>query len=278
MADNRLVWDVDGERFYETGVDQGVLYPFNNGAYETGVAWNGLTAINESPSGAEANPIYADNIKYLNLLSDEDFGFSIEAYDYPDAFAECDGSIVIGNGLVIGQQKRKKFGFSYRSRIGNDEEGSDYGYKIHMVYGCLASPSDKEHSTINESPEAATMSWDVSTTPVKIANYKPTAHVFVNSKKVNETKLAQLERILYGFPSSDVAEWATEHAYKVGDYIKKTGSGSSVTYYICKTDHTSDDWATDTAKWELVPEAQVGAPRLPSIEELINIFDEDIAG
>lgn len=198
----KLVWDKIGERYYETGVDHGVLYVQENGAYSNGVAWSGLTTVTESPSGAEATPLYADNIKYLNLLSNEDFACTIEAYTYPDEFAECDGSASIATGVTISQQKRKMFGFSYRTRLGNDVDGDDYGYKIHLVYGCLAAPSERSNASVNDSPEATTMSWEVSTTPVSVTvdgkDLKPTAHVVIDSTKADPTKLAALEDILYG--------------------------------------------------------------------------------
>lgn len=194
----KLVWDKTGERFYETGVDHGVLYKYVNGAFTNGVAWNGLTAVNESPSGAEPTPLYADNIKYLNLMSAEEYGFSIEAYTYPDAFEECDGSAEIAPGVSIGQQNRKLFGFSYRTLIGNDTENTDHGYKLHLVYNCLASPSEMSHSTVNDSPEAANPSWDVSTTPIEIPGFKPTASVTIDSTKTTKEKLDALEAILYG--------------------------------------------------------------------------------
>lgn len=194
----KLVWDKVGERFYETGAKKGVLYPVVNNAYSTGVAWNGLTAVNESPSGAEANPLYADDIKYLNLMSAEEFGATIEAYTYPDEFAACDGSAALADGVMIGQQKRSAFGLSYVSTIGNDTEGSDYGYKIHLIYGAMASPSEKNYETINDSPEAATLSWEISTTPVDVPGHKPTASVTIDSTKVDPARLAELETILYG--------------------------------------------------------------------------------
>ena len=198
----KLVWDKIGERYYETGVDHGVLYVQENGAYSNGVAWSGLTTVTESPSGAEATPLYADNIKYLNLLSNEDFACTIEAYTYPDEFAECDGSASIAKGVTISQQKRKMFGFSYRTRLGNDVDGDDYGYKIHLVYGCLAAPSERSNASVNDSPEATTMSWEVSTTPVSVTvdgkDLKPTAHVVIDSTKADKSKLAALEDILYG--------------------------------------------------------------------------------
>jgi len=196
----KLIWDKTGERLYETGIRQGVLYPQNplTGLYPLGVAWNGLTAVTESPTGAEANPIYADDIKYLNLISVEEFGATIEAYTYPDEFAACDGSAEISAGVVIGQQKRQAFGLCYRTVLGNDIEGEGYGYKLHLIYGAIAAPSEKAYATINETPEAITFSWEVSTTPVSVAGFKPTASLTINSTKVSALDLAALEEILYG--------------------------------------------------------------------------------
>ena len=195
----KLTWDNTGERIFETGVKQGVLYPIqSDGKYTKGVAWNGLTAVTESPSGAEATALYADDIKYLNLLSNEEFGATIEAYTYPDEFAECDGSAELATGVMIGQQKRKIFGLCYRTTIGNDVEGNDYGYKLHLVYGCLAAPSEKGYSTINDNPDAITFSWEVSTTPVNVEGFKPTSQITIDSTKADPTKLAALEAILYG--------------------------------------------------------------------------------
>lgn len=194
----KLVWDKTGERLYETGVDRGVLYVQSNGTYPNGVAWNGLTAVTESPSGAEPTPLYADNIKYLNLISAEEFGCTIEAYTYPEEFAECDGSAELAAGVTIGQQARKTFGLSYRTKIGNDATGDKFGYKLHLIYGGLASPSEKAYATINDSPEAITFSWEVSTTPVSVDGHSPTASITIDSTKVEPTKLAALEEILYG--------------------------------------------------------------------------------
>ena len=195
----KLTWDNIGERLFETGVKQGVLYPIqSDGKYTKGVAWNGLTAVTESPSGAEATALYADDIKYLNLLSNEEFGATIEAYTYPDEFAECDGSAELATGVMIGQQKRKTFGLCYRTTIGNDVEGNDYGYKLHLVYGCLAAPSEKGYSTINDNPDAITFSWEVSTTPVNVEGFKPTSQITIDSTKADPTKLAALEAVLYG--------------------------------------------------------------------------------
>ena len=198
-----LVWDQSSERLYETGVDRGVLYPVTNNAYGTGVAWNGLTAVNESPSGAEPSDIYADNIKYLTLRSAETFGATIEAYTYPDEFAECDGSATVATGVTIGQQTRKSFGLCYRTLVGNDTDGQDHGYKLHLIYGCTASPSEKSYQTVNDSPEAITFSWEVSTTPVNVEGHKPTAQLIVDSTKVDAAKLATLEAQLYGGESSE---------------------------------------------------------------------------
>ena len=194
----KIEWDKTGERFYETGVKNGVLYVQVDGAYPKGVAWNGLTAVTESPSGAEATPLYADDIKYLNLLSAEEFGATIEAYTYPDEFAECDGSASLATGVMIGQQARKTFGLCYRTTIGNDTDGNDHGYKLHIIYGALAAPSEKAYATINDSPEAITFSWEVTTTPVNVTGAKPTASITIDSTKATPEKLADLEKILYG--------------------------------------------------------------------------------
>ena len=199
-----LKWDQVSERLYETGVDHGVLYiPNNAGSYDDGVAWNGLVSVTESPSGAEANPQYADNIKYLNLVSAEDFGGTIEAFTYPDEFAACDGTAAPTEGVSIGQQPRRSFGLSYRTKIGNDVEGQAYGYKLHLVYGCLAAPSEKAYKTINDSPEALTFSWALSTTPVDVDGYSPTAVLTIDSTKVSAVALGQLEDVLYGTSGVD---------------------------------------------------------------------------
>lgn len=196
---SKLAWDKTGERIYETGVKMGVLYLQDaKGAYSNGVAWNGLTAVTEAPSGAEATPLYADDIKYLNLYSTEEFGATIEAYTYPDEFAECDGSASIATGVYVGQQDRKTFGLCYRTVVGNDVSNNDYGYKLHLIYGAKASPSEKGYATVNDSPEAITFSWEVSTTPVSVSGLKPTASIVIDSTKADKTKLAALEAILYG--------------------------------------------------------------------------------
>jgi hypothetical protein len=233
-----LVWDQVGERFYETGVDHGVLYiPDNNGVYNDGVAWNGLTSVSESPSGAEPNAQYADNIKYLNLFSAEEFGATIEAFTYPDEFAQFDGLVVPTPGVSVGQQKRRVFG------------GNDYGYKLHLIYGCQASPSEKAYSTINDSPEVITFSWEVSTTPVAVTGLKPTSVITIDSTKVDADSLAALEQILYGAPGVDPAlplpdtvitmfsgtvttVTATEPAYDSATDTITIPTVAGVTYYI----------------------------------------------
>lgn len=202
----KLLWDSSGERLYETGVNQGVLYPRNSaGFYPLGVAWNGLISVSENPTGAEPNPIYADNIKYLNLMSAEEFGATIEAYTFPDEFAECDGSaaLVEGVGVFAGQQPRKAFGLAYKTILGNDAESNDYGYKLHLVYDSLAAPSEKAYSTVNETPEAITFSWEITTTPVPVNGFKPTASLVIDSTKVSSTTLALLEDMLYGTEGTD---------------------------------------------------------------------------
>ena len=194
-----LVWDQTGEKFYETGVKNGVLYvQHTDGTYPKGVAWNGLTAVTESPSGAEKTPLYADDTKYLNLMSAEEFGATIEAYTYPDEFAECDGSASLVAGVTVGQQTRSKFALAYKTTIGNDEAGNSLGYKLHIIYNCLAAPSEKSYATINDSPEAITFSWEVTTTPVNVTGKKPTASLVIDSTKANPEKLTALEKILFG--------------------------------------------------------------------------------
>lgn len=200
----KLVWDQSGQRFYETGVKMGVLYVQDaSGAYPKGVAWNGLTAVNEAPSGAEATPLYADDIKYLNLRSAEEFGATIEAYTYPEEFEACDGSAELAPGVKIGQQARNAFGLCYRTVVGNDIAGNDFGYKLHIIYGATAAPSEKAYATINDSPEAITFSWEVSCTPVDVDGFKPTASLVIDSTKVDAEKLAALEAKLYGGESEE---------------------------------------------------------------------------
>jgi len=203
----KIKWDQTGERLYETGVSKGVLYPYANNAYGNGVAWNGLTNVSESPEGAEATPLYADNIKYLNLMSTEEFKATVEAYTYPDEFAACNGEQELAAGISIGQQKRNTFGMAYQTKIGNDVD-SDLGYKIHLIYGALAAPSEKAYATVNDSPEAITFSWELSTTPVEVTGFKPTASLVIDSTKVDADKLAKLEDELYG---CDAQEADPEH-------------------------------------------------------------------
>lgn len=200
----KLVWDATGERKYENGVRNGVLYVMDeSGTYPKGVAWNGLTAVTESPSGAEATALYADDIKYLNLISAEEFGATVEAYTYPDEFAQCNGEASLVNGVTIGQQPRKTFGMAYRTVLGNDIENESYGYKLHLIYGAVASPSEKAYATINDSPEAITFSWELKTTPVVVNGFKPTASLTIDSTKANAEKLAALEDILFGSESGE---------------------------------------------------------------------------
>lgn len=209
----KIQWDKVGEHFYETGVDHGILYPMNvNGqTYDKGVAWNGLTAVTESPEGAEVSAIYADNIKYLNLMSAEDFKATVEAYTYPEEFEQCDGSASLAAGVKIGQQARKAFGFCYRTKVGNDLN-PELGYKIHLIYGATAAPSERAYETVNDSPEAITFSWEVSTIPVEVTGFKPTAHVEIDSTKVDAAKLALIEAALAG---TDEAEQVTAISTKV---------------------------------------------------------------
>lgn len=270
----RLVWDSTGEHLYETGVRRGVLYLLdeNDGDYPEGVAWNGLTAVTESPSGAEATAIYADDIKYLNLYSAEEFGATIEAYTYPDEFAQCDGSATLVNGAEIGQQSRKAFGLCYRTAVGNDVAGEDFGYKLHIIYGCKASPSEKSYQTINDSPEAITFSWEVTTTPVAVTGFRPTATVIVDSTKFASATpatdtalkkaLAVFEAYLYG---ADSTAFSSSNSYVLGDTCT-----SSSKYYVCTTPTvagTTPSIANNfteiatTSAWD-------GKPRLPLPDEI----------
>ena len=217
---SKIVWDKTGERLYETGTRNGVLYPIDaNGTYSNGVAWNGLTAVNEQPSGGEPNPLWADDIKYVNLMSAEEFNATIEAYTYPPEFEECDGSAALVTGVSIGQQPRKKFGFSYRTVIGNDVDGAEHGYKLHLVYGAEASPSEKSYSTVNDNPDAITFSWSITTTPVPVKGHKPTAILTIDSTKVDSTKLSALEDVLYG-TDADGQETGTDPRLPLPDEIK----------------------------------------------------------
>ena len=202
----KLVWDKTGDRLYETGVKNGVLYIPTAGVYSKGVAWNGLTAVTESPSGAEPTALYADDTKYLSLMSTEEFGATIEAYTYPDEFAACDGSAELADGVMIGQQKRSTFGLCYKTTIGNDTDGNDHGYKLHIIYGALAKPSERAYASINDSPEAITFSWEITTTPVNVTGAKPTASLVIDSTKADPSKLAALEDVLYGKDGEPASE------------------------------------------------------------------------
>lgn len=260
---NKLSWDNIGEKKYETGVDHCVLYPYNTVAtpsyYGPGVVWNGISNVSESPSGAEANPIYADNIKYLNLYSAEEFAATVEAYMYPDEFEECDGSAEIAPGVTIGQQNRKLFGLSYRTVLGNDEENNNYGYKIHCIYGCMASPSEKAYGTINDSPEAISFSWEVNTTPVNVSGKKPTSTLIIDSTKVAAEKLAKLEEVLYGV---DAKPYVTSQTYNVGEYCTNANK-----VYKCKKNGATG--AFTASDWD---EINPPVPRLPLPDEIISII------
>lgn len=219
----KLVWDATGEHLYETGVDHGVLYPLSStGTYNKGVVWNGLTGVTESPSGAEATALYADNIKYLNLTSVEEFTATVEAYTYPDEFAVCDGSAEIAPGVMIGQQSRSTFGLSYRTRLGNDVDGDSYGYKLHLIYGAKATPSEKAYATVNDSPDAINFSWEINTTPVSVTGFQNTASLTIDSTKVDATKRASLEAILYG---SETAEARLPLPDEVAEILGGTDAG-----------------------------------------------------
>lgn len=258
---SKLKWDQTGERLYETGVKNGVLYPQNEaGIYPLGVAWNGLTGVTESPSGAEASPLYADDIKYLNLISAEEFGATIEAYTYPEEFAACDGSAEIADGVAIGQQKRQAFGLCYRTTLGNDVKNNDYGYKLHIIYNCLASPSEKSYATINDSPEAITFSWEVTTTPVNVEGFSPTANITIDSTKIADvSNLKALEGILYG-----AADFSKTSTYVVGDVVTENNK-----IYQCTTAvETAGEFVE--ASWTVI--SDTSAPRLPLPDEVAKIM------
>ena len=263
----RLSWDETGKRLYETGIEKGVLYPINaDGEYKPGVAWNGLTSVSEAPSGAEATALYADDIKYLNLYSAEEFGATIEAYTYPDEFAECDGSKELATGVVVGQQARKTFGLAYKTLVGNDVDGQDHGYKLHLIYGAMCSPSQKQYQTVNDSPSAITFSWEVKTTPVTVPNMKPTASIIIDSTKVDAAKLTVLENKLYGTDAGTTYEAVTpagsENPVTEGWY-EKDGD-----VYTLSADTTVDPLKT-YYKQVTVPAAD---PYLPLPSEVASIF------
>lgn len=263
---SKLLWDQTGERTYETGVKNGVLYPQGaDGTYPKGVAWNGLVTVTESPSGAEANPLYADDVKYLNLLSTEEFGATIEAYTYPEEFESCDGSAEIAPGVSIGQQKRDIFGMAYKTVLGNDTENNKYGYKLHLIYGALAAPSEKAYSTISDSPEAITFSWEVTTTPVSVAGFEPTASLVINSTKVDSAKLAALESILFGKDNELTKSAPEDWVENYKNYFTKNPSGE----FVAVTGDTAPTWEVDkyyTAGAEA---------RLPLPDEVAKIMKAD---
>ena len=262
----RLSWDNNGERLFETGVRNAVLYKHDKATYDKGVAWNGITAITESPEGAEATPLYADDIKYLNLFSAEEFGATIEAYTYPTEFEECDGSASVAPGVTIGQQSRKPFGLCYRTVLGNDVDGNDYGYKLHLIYGCQAQPSEKAFATINDSPEAITFSWEVKTTPVSVTGGKPTATLTVDSTKTTPEKMAALEAILYGASAGStyvaVTPSGSENPTTEGWY--ELSGGSYVLSQDAEIAHEKTYYEKKTT--------EDSSPRLPLPDEVASIM------
>ena len=261
---SKLVWDAVGEHFYETGVDHGVLYPQSSGAYPMGYAWNGLTSVSESPEGADETEIYADNIKYLSLRSIEKFNATINAYTYPEEFAQCDGSASIATGVTIRQQKRVPFGFTYRTVIGNDTDGEDHGYKIHIIYGATAAPSSRDYQTINDSPEAIEFSWEINTTPVNVSGKKPTAYVEIDSTAFTQetvSKLHDLEDVLYGF---DAPAFDATQTYAVGDRCTHESK-----IYKCTTAITTAA-AWDATKWTELTGGN--NPRLPLPDEIVTLM------
>ena len=263
---SKLLWDQTGERTYETGVKNGVLYPQGaDGTYPKGVAWNGLTTVTESPSGAEANPLYADDVKYLNLLSTEEFGATIEAYTYPEEFESCDGSAEIAPGVSIGQQKGDIFGMAYKTVLGNDTENNKYGYKLHLIYGALAAPSEKAYSTISDSPEAITFSWEVTTTPVSVAGFEPTASLVINSTKVDSAKLAALESILFGKDNELIKTEPEDWTENYKNYFTKNPSGE----FVAVTGVSAPSWE-ENKYYTAGAEA-----RLPLPDEVAKIMKAD---
>ena len=262
----RLSWDNNGERLFETGVRNAVLYKHDKATYDKGVAWNGITAITESPEGAEATPLYADDIKYLNLFSAEEFGATIEAYTYPTEFEECDGSASVAPGVTSGQQSRKPFGLSYRTVLGNDVDGNDYGYKLHLIYGCQAQPSEKAFATINDSPEAITFSWEVKTTPVSVTGAKPTATLTIDSTKTTAEKMAALEAILYGTSAGStyvaVTPSGSENPTTEGWY--ELSGGSYVLSQDAEISHEKTYYEKKTT--------EDTSPRLPLPDEVASIM------
>lgn len=280
----KLEWDKSGEHFYETGIDHGVLYPISaQGAYDTGEAWNGISAVTEKPSGAEATAVWADNQKYLNLYSAEEFAATLEAYTYPDGFMECDGSAEIAPGVFAGQQNRKMFGLSYRTKIGNDTQGDALGYKIHLIYGAKASPSERAYNTTNDSPEASAMSWEISTTPVNVSGMKATSILTIDSRKTTAGKLAALEQILYGTPAQQAQDAVYEAVPadatfdNTKTYYTRTGEGTTQSPYVY-TEASITEFAQGTTYYTLkspaVPASAAVEPRLPLPDEVASIMAE----
>ena len=274
---SKLIWDQSGDRVYETGVKKGVLYPASGSAYPTGVAWNGLTAISQSAEGGEANDFYADDIKYLVLRGVENFAGTIEAYTYPDEWAECDGSVSVATGVTIGQQPRKTFGLSYVTTIGNDTDLDSHGYKIHLVWGASASPSEKSYTTINDSPEPINFSWSFNTTPVNVTGHKATAHMEIDSTKCPSAKLAALEAVLYGTDAQEATEavyTATSDMTKQANKTYYTRSGSSPSYTY--TEFTGASFAEGTIYYEMTSPAQSAVAatvaRLPLPDDVIALL------
>lgn len=267
---SKLVWDADATRLYETGTRHGVLYPAGTGAavgtYPAGVAWNGLSKVTEKPTGAESNPIWADDIKYLDLTSREEFEATIEAYMYPPEFEQCDGAATLVAGATVHQQTRKPFGFVYRTVLGNDEEYEDYGYKLHLIYGAKAKPAERAYETINNDPSAITMSWDITTTPVEVPGLKPSAHIEINSKTATAARLAILEAVLFG-----ADEFSATSTYAVGDIVThETG------LYVCSTAITTAG-AWSSSSWTEVANVAPG-PRLPLPAEVKTILTATTVG
>lgn len=263
----KLTWDQIGERRYETGVDHGVLFVMDStGGYEDGVAWNGLTQVTEKPTGAESSAIYADNIKYLNLVSAEEFEATIEAYTYPDEWMQCDGSAPIATGVYVGQQKRKNFGLAYRTRMGNDTMNDDYGYKLHLIYSATASPSERGYQTVNDSPEAISFSWDLKTNPVALEGYRPTASITIDSTKVDSAKLASFEDLLFGVNGYTEVSSPTGSPAAHGWYERSGSAGAYV--YTPSTDVTVDDTKT---YYEIDPEGG-SASTLPTPAQVMAHF------
>lgn len=263
----KLLWDELIERVYELGVDHGVLYLNGTGTYDLAYVWNGLTAVNEAPEGGEANDTYADNMKYFSLMSAENYKATIEAYTYPDEFAACDGSAEVKPGVYFGQQARKPFGFSYRTKIGNAQDGDDVGYKLHLVYGCKAAPSDKNYETVNDSPEAINFSWEINSTPVPVEGYKALSHIAIDSTKVDSVKLKTLEDILYGTDATEAVYTLTEDTVPQPDKTYYTKSGDVYTEF------TGSTFVSGTDYYELTtPASEATSGRLPLPAEIIDIF------